>query len=393
MKRGLVLGGGGSLGSYEIGAYEALKELGYSFDVITGTSIGAINGAFATYDSIEDAKKLWLHISANQVMTNGINLNKELLQISDYSKLTDIKNFFGNYLQRKFSVDISPFKKILKENLNLDKAISSKRQYGIVTTKYPSMVLQEVNMKNVEKRNFLSFIHASSAVIPLFPIEVIDNEKYIDGGFSDNVPIDFAFRLGADEVFAIDLKIFNLKPKNSFYLSLPNVHYIAPYINLGSMMDFNQDVIRKNMDLGYLDTMKYFKKIRGFFFAFKGEIKSDGFIPDIIHQFGANSEKFFLKLKNGIRGQLDETDLFVRTIELILQKIKFEDYYRSYTIKDIAAIIEEKTTVNKFNFKYLLKTPLRTLKKLNPSDEPSFDDILIYFCKKYLNINSQISFD
>ena len=44
-KRGLVLGGGGSRGSYEVGVCLALKELGYSFDVVTGVSIGEIGRA------------------------------------------------------------------------------------------------------------------------------------------------------------------------------------------------------------------------------------------------------------------------------------------------------------------------------------------------------------
>ena len=43
---GLALEGGGAKGAYEIGAYRALTELGYRFDVICGVSIGAINAAF-----------------------------------------------------------------------------------------------------------------------------------------------------------------------------------------------------------------------------------------------------------------------------------------------------------------------------------------------------------
>ena len=45
MKRALVLGGGGSKGAYELGVWRALDELGISFDIVTGTSIGAMIGA------------------------------------------------------------------------------------------------------------------------------------------------------------------------------------------------------------------------------------------------------------------------------------------------------------------------------------------------------------
>ena len=45
LNRGLVLGGGGSRGAYEIGVWRAARELKIDFDVVTGTSIGALNGA------------------------------------------------------------------------------------------------------------------------------------------------------------------------------------------------------------------------------------------------------------------------------------------------------------------------------------------------------------
>ena len=45
-KLGLVLSGGGSKGAYEIGVYKALKKLHKNIDIVTGTSIGAINGLF-----------------------------------------------------------------------------------------------------------------------------------------------------------------------------------------------------------------------------------------------------------------------------------------------------------------------------------------------------------
>lgn len=44
-KTAFVLGGGGSRGSYEMGVWKALRELGIDIHVVTGTSIGAVNGA------------------------------------------------------------------------------------------------------------------------------------------------------------------------------------------------------------------------------------------------------------------------------------------------------------------------------------------------------------
>ena len=59
-KIGLALEGGGAKGSYEIGAYVALRKLGFKFNMAVGTSIGALNAALIAQDDMKLAKKLWL---------------------------------------------------------------------------------------------------------------------------------------------------------------------------------------------------------------------------------------------------------------------------------------------------------------------------------------------
>ena len=56
---GLALEGGGAKGAYEIGAYRALTEMGYRFDVICGVSIGAINAALLAQGDCEKAAEFW----------------------------------------------------------------------------------------------------------------------------------------------------------------------------------------------------------------------------------------------------------------------------------------------------------------------------------------------
>lgn len=46
MKRAIVLGGGGAKGSYQIGVWKALRKLRVKYDIVTGTSVGALNGVF-----------------------------------------------------------------------------------------------------------------------------------------------------------------------------------------------------------------------------------------------------------------------------------------------------------------------------------------------------------
>ena len=43
-KKAIVLGGGGSLGAYQVGCFKYLHEIGYEYDIVYGTSIGSVNG-------------------------------------------------------------------------------------------------------------------------------------------------------------------------------------------------------------------------------------------------------------------------------------------------------------------------------------------------------------
>ena len=59
MKRAIVLSGGGAKGGYEIGAWKAFRRLGIDFDIVTGTSVGALNGVLMVQNDFFKAYKLW----------------------------------------------------------------------------------------------------------------------------------------------------------------------------------------------------------------------------------------------------------------------------------------------------------------------------------------------
>ena len=61
-KLGLVLSGGGSKGAYEIGVYIALKKLKKNISIVTGTSIGAVNGMLITQKDLKGALSFWNHV-------------------------------------------------------------------------------------------------------------------------------------------------------------------------------------------------------------------------------------------------------------------------------------------------------------------------------------------
>ena len=66
-KTALVLGGGGARGAYEVGVWQALCELDVPVDIVTGTSVGALNAAVIAAGSFESVSALWRNLRTDMV--------------------------------------------------------------------------------------------------------------------------------------------------------------------------------------------------------------------------------------------------------------------------------------------------------------------------------------
>ena len=67
-KRALVLAGGGAKGSYQIGVWRALQALDWTPDIITGASVGTLNGCLFTMGKIQEAEDLWRGLEIHDVL-------------------------------------------------------------------------------------------------------------------------------------------------------------------------------------------------------------------------------------------------------------------------------------------------------------------------------------
>ncbi len=106
MKRAIALCGGGTKGAYELGVWRALRELGIEYHIVTGTSIGAINGALMASGDYDKARELWRTIRLEDVMTEGLNLTTTIEGM--YNQRESIRPFLKKYVKNK-GADISPF--------------------------------------------------------------------------------------------------------------------------------------------------------------------------------------------------------------------------------------------------------------------------------------------
>lgn len=257
MHRAVALCGGGTKGAYELGAWRAINELGIDYHIVTGTSIGSINGALMAARDYELASELWNTIRMEDVMADGINLSNTIEGM--YNQREMLRPFLKKYVKNK-GADISPFGEFIDRMVDENKVRESDVDYGLVTVQVSSMKGLELTKEQIPQGRLKDFIMASASIFPIFPMHKIDGETYLDGCYYDNLPIDLALKMGADEVLAIDL---HTTPSHPNYVNKPYVTYIMPSRSLGTMLNFERQILDDNIRLGYFDTMKVFGKMTG----------------------------------------------------------------------------------------------------------------------------------
>ena len=80
VKYGLVLSGGGTKGSYEVGVLKALKKLKIDIDIVSGASIGTINAIFLVQNEVNKLENLYKTININNIIgtNNTLDINKNI---------------------------------------------------------------------------------------------------------------------------------------------------------------------------------------------------------------------------------------------------------------------------------------------------------------------------
>lgn len=263
-KWGLVLSGGGTKGAYEVGAWKAIQELGIPVKCVTGTSIGALNSALILQNDYQALYDLWNTIQITDVLPvgNGVDPNRDVF---------DPQNILA--LAREFvkqgGLDNSPLRRSLENHLDLDKVYNSPMDIGIVTYNIGQMTPTHLFREDIPREKMIDYLIAS-ANFPIYKAQSVDGKRFIDGGVYDNMPINPLVERGYTHIITIDINGIGLtrrveKPDDVF------VKTIRCSEDLGGTFDFNRDRIRKNITLGYLDTMKGFRKLYGnhFFFTRK----------------------------------------------------------------------------------------------------------------------------
>ena len=263
MKRALVLNGGGSRGAYEIGAWQAFDELGVHFDGVYGTSIGALNAALVAQGDLTAAVELWSNITVGQIMT--VEDEDDFAIERMVSRKRDVIPFLMENAGH-LRMDISPLVSLVRNRVDEARIRAGGMRLGVMTFRAPQMQGVPMTLENMAQGSLGDWVIASASCFPLFPARHIGGQRYIDGGYYDNLPIDMALTDGMDEVVAVELHPEYTHPE---YARMPWLRTVRPLHNLGGFLDFNPDLLRRSRLLGYQDVMKLWERLDGFLYTFR----------------------------------------------------------------------------------------------------------------------------
>ena len=252
-QKALVLAGGGARGSYQVGVWRALMELDWHPQIITGTSVGSLNGAMFVLDLYETARDMWLTIRSRDVM----ELPEEDADLSALHQ-------FLRRVVRAGGMDVSPLEDIVERVLDEKALRAAPIRFGLVTVEQRGLKPRELTLDEIPEGRVKDYLMASAACFPALRARDIDGVKFLDGGYSDNMPTGLAKKMGAEELVCVDLEGVGITRPN--LTGLPTV-MVRSYWDLGDILHFDPDNARRNIELGYYDTLRAFGRIRGCAYA------------------------------------------------------------------------------------------------------------------------------
>ncbi|TQX31924.1 patatin-like phospholipase family protein [Clostridioides difficile] len=337
--KGLVLEGGGTKGAYQIGAYKALRELGIEFQGVTGTSIGALNGAYIIQNDIEVMEDIWL----NYDYTHFMNIDRETYERFKNVDFTT-KNLNAvfeliNKARKNEGIDISPLRQLMETTLNEDIIRKSKKDFGLVTVWWDKKINPyPLYIEDIPKGRLIDYLIASSS-LPIFQTNMMDDKLYLDGMFCDNMPIGLLEDKGYEDVVVIRLIDDFIGKMNLNRHQNINIKTIIPSEYLGGSLNKDRDNVEKNIRLGYLDTMKAYERCTGIKYYFDVEYKyNEEYCFDKFRSMSNKTIQYICNLLNIKR------DASLRTVmEIVIPKLgEVLGLPKDFSYKDLFYCIYEK---------------------------------------------------
>ncbi len=182
-----VLGGGGILGAHEVGMLRALAECSIEPDIVLGTSVGAINGAFFAADptaaGVERLAGLWREMNRSEVSA-GTMLRRVTTLARSGTHLQSLDDV------RQRLIEVLPVQRVEELAVPFQCVAAS---------------IEQAAEHWFDRGPLADVVLASCAVPGILPPVRIGDEHFIDGGIVNSIPVGRAVALGAKRIYVLQV--------------------------------------------------------------------------------------------------------------------------------------------------------------------------------------------
>ncbi|MDA3139344.1 patatin-like phospholipase family protein [Vibrio metschnikovii] len=262
----LVLAGGGAKGAAHMGVLKTLEEMKIPVDIIIGTSMGAyVAGLYATGMDAEEIESVIYSVNWQSGYRDRVSRSERRVRDKEYEDryqlTTDLGFGWDGLRAPRGVVQGQSMLRILRETSgNLAKLDS----FDDLVIPYRAVATDIIEMQPVvlDKGYLVDAMMASMSVPGALPPYDIDGRWLVDGGVTNNMPVDIAKQMGADVVIAVDISS-DYKQQDSFssFLSAANQlsNYLVRRTTERQISHLSEQDILLRPNVGLMETTDFYK--------------------------------------------------------------------------------------------------------------------------------------
>ena len=347
----IALEGGGAKGAYEIGAWIAFKECGIKFNAVSGTSVGALNGALMVMGDIDRAVKVWKDIRLSQVIQVSAEEEKDLKKVlSGDVEFSDIDELIPQALDiiKNRGLDVTPLRQWIKEMVDEKALKESPVELYVTTVSLSELKPLEIKINDLPTEEICDMLLAS-AYHPTFRLEKLGGKLYADGGLMDTLPLHALVSRGYKDIIAVRIPGHGRERR----FKMPddvNLTVIDTEFDLGGVLNFDAQQARRDMSIGYYDTMRVLFGLYGRRFCIERTMSEREALAALIDRLYDEESEFGLralceKELPRIAKKLDAEkesyyDILIKLMEREAELLNIEPL-NIYTDRELLFLIEE----------------------------------------------------
>lgn len=253
----IALEGGGAKGAYEIGVWQALEEAGIKYNAVSGTSVGALNGALMAMRDLDGAVRAWKDMRLSKVIDVDPDEEEGLRKVlSGDIDLDDIQDLIPQVFDiiKKRGLDITPLRAWVHEVVDEKRLKESDVEFFVSTTSISDWKALEIRINGLPQNEICDMLLAS-AYHPTFRLEKLGGKLYTDGGFVDTLPLHVLVVNGYKDIIAVRIPGHGLERR----FKMPEdvqVTTIDTNADLGGVLYFDAEQSCRDMEIGYYDAKR-----------------------------------------------------------------------------------------------------------------------------------------